>query len=359
MPENQNHKIRKILTDWYNVNKRELPWRQTKDPYKIWVSEIILQQTRVNQGFDYYIRFIERFPDIKSLAESDEQEVLRYWQGLGYYSRARNLHKAARIIQNDFNGIFPSNYEDIISLPGIGEYTASAISSFAFNLPYATVDGNIFRVLSRLTGNEIPIDTTAGKRFFTETAQNLLNKKAPRTHNQAIMEFGALQCTPKSPNCSECPLSLYCEAFKLNLVSTLPIKQGKTKVSNRYFNYFFIKNGNSTYLQKRTGNDIWKNLYEFPLIETEKEVKPENLLKHKEFIRMFDNVKISIDAQSIKKKHVLSHRIIHASFYTITINDENKHLANFLKTPLNELNRYPISRLTEKFLEEKISSSLF
>lgn len=356
MHENQHHKIRTILIDWYNINKRELPWRQTADPYKIWVSEIILQQTRVNQGFDYYLRFVERFPDIKSLAESDEQEVLKYWQGLGYYSRARNLHKAARIIQNNFNGVFPSNYDDIISLPGIGEYTASAVSSFAFNLPYATVDGNIFRVLSRLTSKDIPIDTTVGKRFFREIAQQLLDKKSPGLHNQAIMEFGALQCTPKSPNCSECPLSLYCEAYKLNLVELLPIKQGKTKVSNRYFNYLFIKNGDSTYLQKRTGKDIWKNLYELPLIETKEAVELENLLKSKEFVRMFDGVEINIDGNGTKKKHILSHRIIYASFYTININAENEYLANFLKIPISELKSYPISRLTEIFLEEKFTN---
>lgn len=352
MYDTQNPKIRRILADWYAVNKRELPWRQIKDPYKIWISEIILQQTRVNQGFDYYIRFIKRFPDVKSLAESDEQEVLKYWQGLGYYSRARNLHKAAKIIQNHFNGTFPNNYKEIISLPGIGEYTAAAISSFAFNLPYAAVDGNIFRVLSRLTGDDTPIDTSSGKKLFTETAQNLLDKSEPGIHNQAIMEFGALQCTPSSPNCTSCPLQIFCVAYKQKTTALLPVKKGKTKVTTRYFNYLFIKNDKFTYLQKRTGKDIWMNLYEFPLIETDKSIDFEGLLKHESFVTLFDGVKIRFENKTICKKHILSHRIIYAVFYTININSENENFRRFEKIMISELEHYPTSRLTELFLEE-------
>ena len=352
MYDTQNPKIRRILADWYELNKRELPWRQTKDPYKIWISEIILQQTRVNQGFDYYIRFIERFPDIKSLAESNEQEVLKYWQGLGYYSRARNLHKAAKIIQNNFNGTFPNNYKDIISLPGIGEYTAAAISSFAFNLPFAAVDGNIFRVLSRLTGDDTPIDTSSGKKLFTETAQNLLDKSEPGMHNQAIMEFGALQCTPNSPNCTFCPLQIFCVAYKQKTTALLPVKKGKTKVTTRYFNYLFIKNDKFTYLQKRTGKDIWMNLYEFPLIETDESIDFEGLLKHESFVTLFDGVKIRFENKTIYKKHILSHRIIYAVFYTININSENEIFRRFEKIMISELEQYPTSRLTELFLEE-------
>lgn len=352
MYDTQNPKIRRILADWYAVNKRELPWRQIKDPYKIWISEIILQQTRVNQGLDYYIRFIKRFPDVKSLAESDEQEVLKYWQGLGYYSRARNLHKAAKIIQNHFNGTFPNNYKEIISLPGIGEYTAAAISSFAFNLPFAAVDGNIFRVLSRLTGDDTPIDTSSGKKLFTETAQNLLDKSEPGIHNQAIMEFGALQCTPSSPNCTSCPLQIFCVAYKQKTTALLPVKKGKTKVTTRYFNYLFIKKDKFTYLQKRTGKDIWMNLYEFPLIETDKSIDFEGLLKHESFVTLFDGVKIRIENKIIYKKHILSHRIIYAVFYTININSENENLRRFEKIMISELEHYPTSRLTELFLEE-------
>ena len=352
MYDTQNPKIRRILADWYAVNKRELPWRQTKDPYKIWISEIILQQTRVNQGLDYYIRFIKRFPDVKSLAESDEQEVLKYWQGLGYYSRARNLHKTAKIIQNHFNGTFPNNYKEIISLPGIGEYTAAAISSFAFNLPFAAVDGNIFRVLSRLTGDDTPIDTSSGKKLFTETAQNLLDKSEPGMHNQAIMEFGALQCTPSSPNCTSCPLQIFCVAYKQKTTALLPVKKGKTKVTTRYFNYLFIKNDKFTYLQKRTGKDIWMNLYEFPLIETDKSIDFEGLLKHESFVTLFDGVKIRFENKTIYKKHILSHRIIYAVFYTININSENENFRRFEKIMISELEQYPTSRLTELFLEE-------
>ncbi len=250
MQEHQFLKIRQILKDWYEQNKRDLPWRNTKDAYKIWISEIILQQTRVNQGYNYYLRFIERFPNVKSLAEAEEQEVLKHWQGLGYYSRARNLHKTAKSVISEFNGKFPLHYNDILSLSGIGEYTAAAISSFAYNQPYAAVDGNIFRVLSRLVANETPIDTSKGKKEFTGIAKKLLDKNNPGTHNQAIMEFGAMYCTPKNPDCENCPLKEFCKAYKLNVVELLPIKQGKTKVTNRYFNYFFIKKNCKRHLAK-------------------------------------------------------------------------------------------------------------
>ncbi|MHB9054609.1 MAG: A/G-specific adenine glycosylase [Paludibacteraceae bacterium] len=352
MNNNQIPKIRQILKDWYYINKRILPWRETTDPYNIWISEIILQQTRVNQGYDYYIRFIERFPDVKSLSDTNEQEVLKYWQGLGYYSRARNLYKAACKIISDFNGRFPKTYDEILSLSGIGEYTASAISSFAYNQPYATVDGNIFRVIARLSGNETPINTSNGKKLFTGMAQELLDKQKPGLHNQTIMEFGALQCVPLSPDCENCPLQNYCEAYKLNLVNTLPVKQGKTKVSNRYFNYFYIKNDRFTYLQKRTKKDIWQNLFEFPLIETDKSVDSEELMKTESFIQFFEGCKIRIEKISNPLKHVLSHRIIYTVFYTVIIENENSFIRQLKKIPLNDLNQFPVSRLTELFLEQ-------
>lgn len=351
MNKRQIRKFQKKLQFWYETNKRILPWRETKEPYKIWISEIILQQTRVNQGFEYYVRFIERFPNVKSLAEADEQEVLKYWQGLGYYSRARNLHKAAKKIVSDFNAQFPKTHKDIISLPGIGEYTAAAISSFAYNLPYAAVDGNIYRVLSRISANDTPIDTTAGKKVFTEIAQNLLDKLQPGLHNQAIMEFGAIYCTPANPDCQNCPLLDFCEAKKLNLVQQLPVKQSKTKVTNRYFNYFFIQNGKSTYLQKRTKKDIWRNLYEFPLIETDGEMDFSSLVQTPEFKTLFENTDYQINKISKPFKHVLSHQIIYANFYNVSIVQENKRLQSFEKTKLSNLYLYPISRLTELFLE--------
>ncbi len=351
MNKRQIRKFQEKLQFWYETNKRILPWRETKEPYKIWISEIILQQTRVNQGFEYYLRFIERFPDVKSLAEADEQEVLKYWQGLGYYSRARNLHKAAKKIVSDFNAQFPKTYKDIISLPGIGEYTAAAISSFAYNLPYAAVDGNIYRVLSRISANDTPIDTTAGKKVFTEIAQNLLDKLQPGLHNQAIMEFGAIYCTPANPDCENCPLLDFCEAKKLNLVQQLPVKQSKTKVTNRYFNYFFIQNSESTYLQKRTKKDIWRNLYEFPLIKTDGEMDFSSLVQTPEFKTLFENTDYHVKQISKPFKHVLSHQIIYANFYNVSIVQENKRLQSFEKTKLSNLYLYPISRLTELFLE--------
>ena len=351
MEEERIEQIRRILSEWYGRNKRELPWRETQDPYKIWISEVILQQTRVNQGAGYYRLFIERFPTVKSLAESDEQEVLKYWQGLGYYSRARNLHKASRIIKTEFKGAFPSDYKNIISLPGVGAYTAAAIASFAYNQPYAAVDGNIFRVLSRLAADETPIDTVAGKQKFTKSAGELLDKKNPGLHNQAVMEFGALQCKPKQPDCSGCPLNHYCEAYKLNIVEQLPVKQGKIKTTDRFFNYFFIKNNEFTYLKKRTEKDIWQNLFEFPLIETSEKLRLEKLIRNESFVRMFEGIELNIEATRVKKKHILSHQIIYAVFYIININAENDFLKKYTKIRINEIGSYPVSRLTELFLE--------
>ena len=351
---NKNHirKIRQLLKDWYLIHKRTLPWRETNDPYKIWISEIILQQTRVNQGLDYYIHFIERFPDVKSLATADEMEVLKYWQGLGYYSRARNLHKAARKVVTDFDGKFPLTYSEVISLPGIGEYTASAICSFAFDHAHAAVDGNIFRVISRLVADATPIDTPKGKKFFTETAQMLLDIKSPGLHNQAIMEFGALQCTPVNPDCELCVLRDFCEADKRSLVNQLPVKQGKTKVTNRYFNYFFIKNSEFTYLQKRTAKDIWQNLYEFPLIETDRAMNIQELTETENFKQLFAECEITIGKISNPVKHILSHRIVNAVFYQVHIPSENERISTFLKIRTDELNHYAVSRLTERYLEQ-------
>lgn len=263
----------RILIEWYQDNRRDLPWRRTKNPYLIWISEIILQQTRVAQGYDYYQRFVKRFPDVFSLADADEDEVMKYWQGLGYYSRARNLHAAARSMAEA--GGFPKTYKEVLALKGVGEYTAAAICSFAYGMPYAVVDGNVYRVLSRWLGIETPIDSTEGKRIFAEVAAELLDKAQPGLYNQAIMDFGALQCTPVSPNCMFCPFIDTCVARQKGLVDTLPVKLHKAKVTNRYFNYIYVRMGAHTLINKRTGNDIWKNLYELPLIETESEVPEE------------------------------------------------------------------------------------
>ena len=275
------------LTNWYQANKRDLPWRDISDPYRIWISEIILQQTRVNQGLSYYNRFIERFPTIAVLSEAEEDTVLKYWQGLGYYTRARNLHKAATQIMTDFKGTFPVEYNQVIKLAGIGEYTAAAICSFAYNQPYAVVDGNVYRVLSRVFAIQTPIDSSSGKKEIAILAQDLLSKSNPALHNQALMEFGALQCIPAAPDCTNCPLQSVCRAYELNLVSVLPVKSLKTKVTNRFFNYFFIRFEDKTFLQKRVNKDVWQNLFEFPLIESDHLLSTSELMENNIFKSMF------------------------------------------------------------------------
>lgn len=348
-------KIREILNEWYFENKRTLPWREISDPYLIWISEIILQQTRVNQGIDYYNRFIKRFPDINSLASASEDEVLTYWQGLGYYSRARNLHKSSKKITEIYAGEFPENYDDIVKLPGIGSYTASAICSFAFHKNYAVLDGNVFRVLSRLFNISTPIDTGAGKKEFTKLAENLLDKEDSYTHNQAIMEFGALQCTPLNPRCDICPLSNYCNAYRQNCVMDLPVKRVKVAVSYRYFNYFYIQNGDYFYLQKRNNKDIWQNLYEFPLIETTENLPLPDLVNTVEFKHLMIDMKdIEFVQPNFTTKHILSHRIILASFYSIKISGENNTLKSLIKIKFSDIENYAIPRLIEVFLEKRI-----
>ncbi len=342
-----------ILINWYNKNKRELPWRDITDPYKIWISEIILQQTRVNQGLSYYLRFIERFSNIIQLAEAEEDDVLKYWQGLGYYSRARNLHKAAKQVVKKFNGRFPTNHADVLQLAGIGDYTAAAICSFANNQPYAVVDGNVYRVLSRLFGIDTPIDSTSGKKEFAKLAQNLLPENNAASHNQAIMEFGALQCVPVSPDCLNCPLQNSCKAYQSDTVSSLPLKKLKTKVSSRFFNYLHIDFRGNTFLQKRTGKDVWQNLYEFPLIESDKLLSVEQLIENEDFKKLFNEINhVEIYKISHPMKHVLSHRVIHAQFITIKINELNNNLKKLTNTPANEIDRFAVSRLMELFLEK-------
>ena len=344
--------ISNTLIKWYKQNKRELPWREISDPYKIWISEIILQQTRVNQGMSYYLRFIERFPTVKKLANANEDEVLKYWQGLGYYTRARNLHKAAKQIVSDFNGIFPTQHADILKLAGIGDYTAAAICSFAYNQPYAVVDGNVYRVLSRLFGIDTAIDTNSGKKEFALLAQDLLSQSEPGLHNQAIMDFGAMQCTPTSPDCEKCDLQSICRAFEKKMITQLPVKSQKTKVTNRHFNYLHIEFQNSTFLQKRTTKDIWQNLYEFPLIETDHLLSPEELVVNEKFKFLFNGIaEVNILKTSNPMKHVLSHRVIFAQFVSIRISDISEPLKQLNNVSTTELDDFAISRLMELFLE--------
>ena len=339
------------MINWYREHKRELPWRESSDPYLIWISEIILQQTRVVQGYDYFIRFIKRFPDVTSLAEADEDEVMKFWQGLGYYSRARNLHAAAR----SMNGVFPKTYPEVLALKGVGEYTAAAICSFAYNMPYAVVDGNVYRVLSRYLGIETPIDSTEGKKLFASLAGEFLDKSRPAVYNQAIMDFGAIQCTPQNPACLFCPLAGSCMALSKSMVAQLPVKQHKTKTTERFLNYIYVRAGACTFINKRTGNDIWKNLFELPLIETASSVTEEELLALPEFIKLFDKEEVPVVRSICRNvKHVLSHRVLYANFYEVVLPEKTKSFSSYLKIKTNELEQYAVPKLIHAFLEKYV-----
>ena len=314
-------KFSNTLIQWYLQNKRDLPWRNTVNPYPIWLSEIILQQTRVAQGMPYFLRFIERFPTVFDLANADEEEVLKLWQGLGYYSRARNLHKTAQIVANNFNGKFPDTYNELLKLKGIGEYTAAAIASFAYNENVSVVDGNVFRVLARYFDIETDIASSIAKKEFTSLAGELLPKGKANVFNQAIMEFGALQCVPKNPNCSNCVLNDSCLALKKYKVAQLPIKLKKVKVQKRHFNYLiFIDKKRNTLLQKRTQKGIWYNLYEFPLMETvgfNDDLEIIELINKQTFVaNKIENIKL---LNPVKINHKLTHQHLSVSFWEVSV----------------------------------------
>jgi len=348
------HFSSKIIT-WYHQNRRDLPWRNTKDAYLIWLSEIILQQTRVDQGMAYYLKFAEHFPTVKQLAQADNDKVMKLWQGLGYYSRARNLHATAKTIHTLYKGTFPSAYEDILSLKGVGEYTAAAIASFAFDKPHAVVDGNVYRVLSRVFGIETPIDSSSGKKEFYKLANELIDKKNPGLHNQAIMEFGSLQCKPVNPDCSVCPLNIHCYAFAKKLVADLPVKEKKTKVRNRYFNYMVFRYKGTIAIHKRTEKDIWINLHDFPLIETDKEFTEEQLIKSPAWKKMLGKTKYSIQSISTAYKHILSHQKIYARFIEINCKEPLKTFLpqNVLIIKEGDIHKYAVPRLVDLYVEKK------
>ena len=346
-----NYTESEIIQKWYALNRRDLPWRRTKDPYLIWISEIILQQTRVAQGLDYYTRFVDRFPDVQSLAEAEQMEVLKYWQGLGYYSRARNLHEASKDIWYRLNGIFPDQYHEVIRLKGVGEYTAAAIVSLAWNQPYPVVDGNVYRVLGRLFGIETPIDTAKGKKEYRELATLLMMPTQAGAHNQALMEFGALQCVPQNPNCMICPLSDRCTGFATGNWQRYPVKKNRTKIRDRYLNYFFITFDSHVYLHRRSGKDIWQGLYDFPMIETKTPMNFVDLKEETTFRQLFDTAGqpvISIVSSGVK--HVLTHQILHVTFYQVIIQKESTALKKYLKIPYSNLNEYPFPKLIDSFL---------
>lgn len=332
------------------LNARSLPWRSTTDPYKIWLSEVILQQTRVNQGLKYYEDFIREFPTVKDLAEASEDQILKLWQGLGYYSRARNLHAAAREIQTTYKGNFPDTYKEILKLNGIGPYTAAAIASFAFNLPHATLDGNVFRFLARYYNINTPIDSSEGKKIFTDLAQNLISKKDPALHNQAFMEFGALHCVPKSPNCSNCPVKASCLAYLHKTQDQLPVKKGRIQQRHRYFNYFYIEDGEFLFLQKRVQNDIWRNLYEFPLLE-KKDKSPD-----KELISLFpanlDPGTFNLKGILNERKHILSHQVIHARVIHLEAREQIPKRNGWERVNKKDIFKFAVPRLMELFFED-------
>lgn len=336
----------KIL-NWYHENQRDLPWRRTRDPYKVWLSEIILQQTRVVQGMPYYLRFVDAFPTVQDLAKAPEEQVLKLWQGLGYYSRARNLHATAKIVANNFDGQFPNTYKELKSLKGVGDYTASAIASFCFDAPEPVVDGNVYRVLSRYFGVDIPINSTKGIKYFKELAREVMDSGNIRDYNQGIMEFGAVQCAPKKPHCLLCPLQESCVAVKDGKVSELPLKLNKTKVKNRYFNYVIpIDPENNTILEQRTAKGIWQNLYQFPLVESDKNLKAEELklliqgngqLPEYESLSLYNNETIV---------HKLSHQHLHTKFWilkTSYILEEG--------TPWKKIGGFPVPVLIADFIK--------
>ena len=333
------------IINWYNQNYRDLPWRNTNDAYKIWLSEIILQQTRVSQGLPYYINFINAFPSVKDLANAEEQQILKLWQGLGYYSRARNLHFTAKYVMENHNGVFPNSYEELLKLKGIGTYTAAAIASFSSNESVAVLDGNVFRVLSRVFNVEYDISQNSSKKYFTELATKVLSETQPNIHNQAIMEFGALQCVPKNPNCIACIFNDRCEAFKLRKVSELPVKSKKVKVTKRFLNYILVKDASENYeMNKRTENGIWKNLYEFPCIESENEIEENevlNQLNEKYSIKNFHYF------DGFDVLHKLSHQHLSIKFYTIEIKDIINNRYTFA-----EVKQLPVPIVLHNFIEK-------
>ncbi len=332
------------LYRWYDVHHRVLPWRETDDPYKIWLSEVILQQTRVSQGMDYYHRFVDAFPTVADLAAADEDEVLRLWQGLGYYSRARNLNKAAKLVAERYQPsmadqpAFPATFDELRALPGVGDYTAGAIASFAYDLPYPALDGNVYRVLARLSDCEIPFDTSAGKRHFHQLAQELLDREHPRLFNSAIMEFGALHCLPAAPDCEACPLQVFCSAYSAGTVSLLPVRKPRPKLRDRWFAYTIcITPTRATLIRQRTDKDIWHHLYEFPLTELPTEAE-------------WQSFSPSSGSEAVSFTHILSHQRLHARFFIVPVNSLPT-LPDSLAVTWEDLDRYALSRLTLKALE--------
>lgn len=343
------------IVKWYFLHKRDLPWRETRDPYIIWLSEIILQQTRVEQGLPYFHKFLSAFPDIASFATASEEQVLKLWQGLGYYSRGRNMLYTAKHIMEYHKGVFPINYAELLKLKGVGSYTAAAISSFANNERRAVVDGNVYRILSRYFGIEEPINMPKGQKIFEKLATDLIADQEPSIYNQAIMEFGALQCKPKSPNCSVCPLQPDCYAYKNDKVTLLPQKIKKLKIRKRWFHYFVDLSNAEVLTKQRQPGDIWQHLYDFPLIELKENQSTQSLDFIKEVKNMFGNeVKISLIEQ---KKHILTHQIIYVQFFAIDNYITNFNLYTDIKlVDMDQFKLLPHPKIIVDFIEKHLAN---
>lgn len=337
------------LINWYSIYKRDLPWRNTKNPYFIWLSEIILQQTQIKQGLPYYEAFVEHYPTISDLSKADESEILKLWQGLGYYSRARNLHFTAKTIVENLKGDFPKSYHELIKLKGVGDYTASAIASICYNEATAVVDGNVYRVLARYYGIKTPINTTTGIKEFKALASQLMDKKNPADYNQAIMEFGSRQCRPKNPNCNSCPLNSSCVALKNNWVDILPIKLKKGTVAIKYFNFLvFISSDKKTVFKKRTEKGIWKNLYQFPLVETEAPLENDHFESHPKIKSILNGTSFEYSLYNqIDIVHKLSHQHLYTKFWIIGA--ESLPEKGIL---ISKIHNFPAPVLISNFIDE-------
>lgn len=346
--------FRSRIYAWYKVNMRDLPWRATLDPYKIWLSEIILQQTRIDQGIAYYFRFTEAFPTVFDLAKASEDDVLKLWQGLGYYSRARNLHYSAIQIVRSFNGKFPETYSEILKLKGVGDYTAAAVASIAFGQAHPAIDGNVFRVLSRYYGIDLPIDSNEGKKAFRQIADELIQGTDPGMHNQAMMEFGALQCVPSNPSCDECPLNDSCFALASGKIGLLPVKKGKTQQRDRYFNYMVIDDGTHIYLRKRIAKDVWRNLFEFPMIETSTKTDEDDVLSV--FIQgnELETEFFTLHVVSEWKTHLLSHQRIHYRFFKLQLSSPGEISQLGIRVNKKDIFTFAVHKLVETYIESEL-----
>ncbi|MCF8374681.1 MAG: A/G-specific adenine glycosylase [Bacteroidales bacterium] len=351
--------ISEKLSGWYDLHHRQLPWRHTKEPYRIWLSEIILQQTRVAQGQSYYERFIKMHPNIASLALASEQEILKLWQGLGYYSRARNMHSTAKIIYHTNKGQFPDTFSELKKLKGVGDYTAAAIASICFGKANAVVDGNVYRVLSRLFANPLSFYSSEGKKSYSHLANELLDVNDPGKHNQAMMELGALICLPRNPVCTSCPLQNDCKAYTDGIVSDLPVKSKPNKTRDRFFHYFFIVQNGKFLIGQRKSPGIWKNLYEFPVIEHDRLISYRRLQNHTILIELSDGIKLRQLSKPIEQIHILSHQRIHARLFMLSvIEGELKNRGEeYILVGFDELKDYPVHRLMELFVEHILSVS--